>query len=687
MSKYPFKPRALRSLALALILASLPGLAQSQTPLSKSQRLDLAEAFLESPDSGVWTGPDDTFENVTAVISLSPNMVARYHRYHRGLRLSGASVKVLVTPSGEVSFSFPPEPFVPPANLTPAIRESDARAIAAREMDVDVSGLSGDFELALLVEEEAPEALLIWDVQAFHPDAAPLELEIDAQSGEVIYREAGVIEESAAKGTGSMRPKETDGPPQGVELDTLWKEGRYYMKDPTRGGTSVRDLQDSAPIGMSQGEVYVQDVNDWGNGEDWLPGIPTDGKTGQTAAVEALWGAQRTWDMFLNALGLEGYDDIGKAYHLRVHYRLEIKKPYGDANFDGTFANFGSQDAGEGRWSRTELSTVGHELAHGIWRYNVAKKNKNEAKGLNEGHADIAGTLAVHYARLANGEGGHIPTHERGNLEHFIQRMVNPWSYSIPGCEAGLAAYINGMKHYEEHCQGTAYGHMFAMLAMGVPSQPEVDAAPCTGKRFSCLGYASYPYGVAGIGMDKAARIWIVATLYYFDNDPTFWDARQAWLKAAKELYGEPSPEYSAVQNAFHMINLGPPAEDMFPPEITADPPIVDNDEGTVLLEVTGQDDIGVVAVDVATLAESKRFFGSRFKGYLEVSSIPGPQEATAQVWDWTGQGSPEIPLPFDYESANRLFLSKFESSDHVVDLGAGVDHWSRKAGSSRAAR
>lgn len=659
-------------------------------PTPTERMMATALEFLRSPDSGVWSGPADTFRAAAAMVDSSGQLVARYERYHLGLRVLDGSVKVVASPDGDASLTIEPEPFEAPMNVIPAVSEDRAWSIVAADLGVGRRDLYGEAELALEPKDGAA-ALLVWYVRASHPEIAPTDFVIDAISGAVLARDKGYAEDSIdVHGEGLTRPEEVpvahdacdvympsaDGVQ--VELDTLWHndDDEYFLVDHTRGGTKVLDMQDTVETKDFYGRTYSQfDSNRWGNGEDWEEGDDTAGPTGQTAAVEAMWGAQRTWDMLKNTLNLEGYDGMGEPMILRVHIRKEEDKLYGDAHFDGDYANFGSGGQSE-YWSRTQLKTVSHELAHGVWHRLVNDRSRGEARGLNEGHADIAAALVMHYAHLANGEGGTIPTNQRGDLRWFRCRSINPWSYQNSG-QTGLAAYTAGMEHREEHTQGTAYGHMFAILAAGMPTLPEADAAPCDGKSYSCLQKAVFPLGVAGIGMDKAGRIWIKATAKYFDSKPTFHEAREAWLLAAQELYGNPSPEYAAVQNAFWLINVGEPAEDMFPPEIQALPPVVDNYEGSVLFDITGLDDIGVVRLDVAVPGDSTSVPGNRFKGYLAAPTVPGPSGADIRAWD-ASISHTDTTLPFDYASSNRLFLSPFETTSVVENdpLDDGDDDW-----------
>jgi hypothetical protein len=73
--------------------------------------------------------------------------------------------------------------------------------------------------------------------------------------------------------------------------------------------------------------------------------------------------------------------------------------------------------------------------------------------------------------------------------------------------------------------------------------------------------YSSYtPSGFAGIGVDKAAKIWYRALTVYLTSSSNYAAARTACLNAATDLYGASSAEYAAVQNAYGAINVGSPA-------------------------------------------------------------------------------------------------------------------------------
>jgi len=68
--------------------------------------------------------------------------------------------------------------------------------------------------------------------------------------------------------------------------------------------------------------------------------------------------------------------------------------------------------------------------------------------------------------------------------------------------------------------------------------------------------YSSYlPGGMTGIGNTAAAKIVYRALIVYMTSSTNYAGAKTACLKAATDLYGSTSAQYTAVSNAFKAIN------------------------------------------------------------------------------------------------------------------------------------
>jgi Zn-dependent metalloprotease len=61
---------------------------------------------------------------------------------------------------------------------------------------------------------------------------------------------------------------------------------------------------------------------------------------------------------------------------------------------------------------------------------------------------------------------------------------------------------------------------------------------------------------IAGLGNDKAARIWFRALTVYMTSSTNYAGARVATLSAATDLYGAGSAEYNTVNTAWKAVNV-----------------------------------------------------------------------------------------------------------------------------------
>ncbi|MBL8290866.1 MAG: hypothetical protein JNN08_03465, partial [Bryobacterales bacterium] len=232
--------------------------------------------------------------------------------------------------------------------------------------------------------------------------AAPEYLRIDAQSGDVVERWPAWQEAlQPAVGTGNTF---YSGQHQlNTARDT--ESNLYRLRDMTRGDSEVFNMQDTAPSEGIAAVPFEDSDNVFGDGGDWKFGMATHSTRGQTAGTDVLLAIKNIWDMFLFEWGRIGLDDNGLGLKARVHYRKEAGVRYGDALWDGTYANFG--DGGESDSnSVTYMSVVGHEFGHGLWTHALDYEGGNgEQNGLNEGHGDLMGALVVDWYE----NGGQLP--------------------------------------------------------------------------------------------------------------------------------------------------------------------------------------------------------------------------------------------------------------------------------------
>lgn len=338
-----------------------------------------------------------------------------------------------------------------------------------------------------------------------------------------------------------------------VPLSTTLSKGSYQMRDPERGkGGAFGGLAvTNANHGTSAGKLYTNATNVWGDGKQFVEGGSTTGANGQTAAVNAMWGLQNTYDAHKNVLGWLSMDGRDTATHVAAH----VNRGYDNAYYSDTCK---CMFIGDGTYftSLGAVDVVGHEMAHGITAATSGLIYTGESGGLNESSSDIAGEVVEAYAR-AGGRGDSFP--EEGNdwqLGTEISRNATPLRWMARPSRDGSSpdAWSTSLRRLDVHYSSGPNNRMFYFLSRG----SGLDAA---GDDYSKY-LVKQPRAMTGIGMDKAFRIWFQANTTRFTSSTNYAEARARMIETAEELYGKDSREAVAVQRAYAAINVGPDVDE-----------------------------------------------------------------------------------------------------------------------------
>lgn len=367
---------------------------------------------------------------------------------------------------------------------------------------------------------------------------------VDAHSGEVI-REWNEVSSIVAAGTVNTKYRGT------VPLYTNQNGSTYEAKDPIYCNNYVSNS-------MSSKIPYKDDDNVWGNGGNYADGTPD---AIQTGVAEALYGLQRACQMHKAVWSRNGSSGAG----------IAIKVAWGQFKASDTAVNSKSNYMVVGYEDNdlkdmTTLDIIGHEYGHNMdyWYSRLCEDKTGEGGGLAEAHADIMGLLTEVYGKYTpndpNNPATTIPEvgltdpntwilgedvaksklNEGKGLRFFIKPSWNTDGGSID-------AWTSEMADVEVHAAAGPTDRMFYYLAVGAPSDP---ADP---------GYTTYlPNGSMGIGLHKAALIWVKAmTSGLLSSNSKHINARNACISAATKLYGANSPEVASVMNAWAGVNVG----------------------------------------------------------------------------------------------------------------------------------
>jgi Zn-dependent metalloprotease len=352
---------------------------------------------------------------------------------------------------------------------------------------------------------------------------------VDARSGAVLRREERI---ETVDGSGQSLYSGT------VPLKLTQSGSTYQLKDPTRGNTYTTDMNNKADsifcqvfaIGCSAGTTFTSPTTTFGNGTT---------SSRASAAVDAQYGTNMTWDYYNQVHGRNGIFGNGTGSYNRVHY----DKNYVNAFWDGTKMTYGDGD-GVSYGPLVSLDVAGHEMSHGVTENTAGLTYSGESGGLNESTSDIFGTMVEFFANNPSDPGDYL-IGEQFDLAHHagLRRMDDPAS---DGQSANC--WTTGTKDLDVHYSSGVGNHFFYLLAEG--SGPKTIGGVAHNSP-TCNGST-----ITGIGRDAAQKIWFRALTVYMTSGETYAQARTATLSAATDLYGAGSTQYSTVAAAWSAVSV-----------------------------------------------------------------------------------------------------------------------------------
>ena len=353
---------------------------------------------------------------------------------------------------------------------------------------------------------------------------------VDAATGEVVRTEQQI---ETVDGSGQSLYGGT------VPLQLTLSGSTYQLKDPTRGNTYTTDMGNATDSYACQllgtnckpGTLFTSPDNSFGNGST---------SNRESAAVDAQYGTNETWDYYKTTHGRNGIFGNGTGSFNRVHYG----KNYANAFWDGTKMTYGDGD-GRSYGPLTSLDVAGHEMSHGVTENSANLTYSGESGGLNESTSDIFGTSVEFFANNANDPGDYLIGEEFDLANHEgFRRMDKP---SSDGASADCWSATVGQ--LDVHYSSGVGNHFFYLLSEGS------GAKTLNGVSYNSPTCNGAP-AVTGIGHDAAAKIWYRALTVYMTSSTDYHGARTASLNAAKDLYGAGSTQYNAVNAAWAGVNV-----------------------------------------------------------------------------------------------------------------------------------
>jgi Zn-dependent metalloprotease len=307
----------------------------------------------------------------------------------------------------------------------------------------------------------------------------------------------------------------------------------WTMSDPVGNVTTdLRGDGDLTGIPDVPGTIFSNSVSDlWGNGSV---------SDRASAAVDAQYGAEKTFDYFKNVQGRNGIWDTGVGARSRVHYGTN----YVNAFWDGAQMTYG--DGFANAHPLVALDVAAHEMTHGVTENTAGLSYDGESIGLNEATSDIFGTAVEFYADNLSDP----PDYTIGEKIDFNGSGPRALRYLDKPSKDGLSkdCWSSTLGSLDPHYSSGPLNHWFYLASEGSGV-----------KTIRGLTYNSPTCNastVTPIGRDKAAKIWYRTLTTYLTSSSTYASARDGAIQSAKDLYGVNSAECTNVAASFSAIDV-----------------------------------------------------------------------------------------------------------------------------------
>ncbi|KQU69235.1 peptidase [Phycicoccus sp. Root101] len=507
--------------AVATPLSAAQAVPSGSTPApTAAQAIGAEQAKVADAGRTLGLGADQKLVVRDVVVDTDGTRHVRYERTYRGLRVLGGDLVVEQAPGGaakSVHWNASGRAAMPATTATLSGARAESLGRKASGFSVDSS------HHELVVQLTGTGSRLAYDVvtEGVRADQTPSRLHtvVDAKSGATLRSW-----DEVKTGTGRSQYSGT------VAIPTLKSGSTFQLKDSI--GNSAEDLNgktDLLPVFPRSGTIFTDADDVWGNGA-------TSDRA--TAGVDAMYGAQKTFEFYKNMLGRNGIKNDGKGARSRVHYG----SGYVNAFWNGSMMTYGD-GAGNAK-PLTQLDVAAHEMSHGVTENTANLDYSGDAGGLNEATSDIMATSAEFWLANAADPGDYLIGEKidiRGNGAP-LRYMDRP---SRDG--SSQDCWTTGTKDLDPHYSSGPLNHWFYLVSEGSGA-----------KTVNGVAYDSPVCGsaapVTGAGRDAATKVWYRTLSTKLTSTSTYADARNGAISSAKELYGAGSPQCVAVKSAFDAI-------------------------------------------------------------------------------------------------------------------------------------
>jgi bacillolysin len=324
-------------------------------------------------------------------------------------------------------------------------------------------------------------------------------------------------------------------------IETTLSEFSYILLDGTRGN-GIQTYNSSRTAAYPETDFTDAD-NNW-TAAEYANANKDDG------ALDAHWGAEKTYDYWSAVHGRNSYDNAGAKIKSYVHYNL-IAAGYPDNNnayWNGTVMTYGDGSGAGGFDILTSLDVAGHEIGHAVCEHTANLAYQKESGAMNEGFSDIWGACIEYHTTPVKSTWLIGEDIEKRDGHLALRSMSDPKSERQPDTYKGTNwVSVNCFSPQRSndfcgvHTNSGVLNHWFYILSIGKSGTNDIGSA----------------YDVVGITIEKAEKIAYRLESVYLTANATFANARTFGIQSAIDLYGANSAEVIATTNAFYAVGVG----------------------------------------------------------------------------------------------------------------------------------
>ena len=384
----------------------------------------------------------------------------------------------------------------------------------------------------LTEKRDAPQMKLAYkfDIYASNP-VSRANIYIDANTGSFLYADKIIHHVEATHNNSDLPTGAADTRYSGTRAIQTGAIGSNYRLRETVRGLGIETYNMNTGTNYSAAVDFVDNDNYWSATE--YNNLAKD-----NAALDAHWGAEKTYDYWLLNHGRDSYDDAGAKIRSYVHYASS----YNNAYWNGSVMTYGDGSGPGGFDALTAIDVVAHEIGHAVMSNTANLTYSYESGALNESFSDIWGASVEHFTDPTK---QHWLIGEEIDMRpgHIALRsMSDPNAEGQPDTYHGTNWYYGSGDNGGVHTNSGVSNYWYYLVSEG-------------GSGVNDNGDS---YNVTGIGIDDAAKIAYRTINVYLTPSSQFIDSRTASIQSAIDLFGSGSAAEAAVTDAWCAVGVGP---------------------------------------------------------------------------------------------------------------------------------